>query len=136
MVSHASSLELAFSPVAKPYEAIYCSYSLQDAMVAQRIEHVYELLGLDYLHELTRLRSELTWNEVLRQKLESADVFQLFWSDQAATAQYVEQEWRYALRMAHKPAFLRPVYWQQPMKSPPSELEHLNFSFHPEILSG
>jgi hypothetical protein len=136
MVSHSSSLDLGFSAVAKPYEAIYCSYSLQDSTVVQQIEHVSELLGLDYLHELTRLRSELTWNEALRQKLEDADIFQLFWSDQAATAQYVEQEWRYALRMAHKPAFLRPVYWQQPLKLPPSELEHLNFAYHPEILSG
>jgi hypothetical protein len=58
--------------------------------------------------------------------IERADIFQLFWSRNAARTKYVEDEWRYALRLGREPSrFIRPVYWTEPMIPPPPELGHL-----------
>ena len=66
--------------------------------------------------------------------IERADIFQLFWSRNAAKSKYVEDEWRYALRLGRELSrFIRPVYWTEPMTPPPLELGYLSFAFVPEL---
>ena len=64
--------------------------------------------------------------------IERADIFQLFWSRNAAKSKYVENEWRYALRLGREPSrFIRPVYWTEPMLPPPPELRRLTSPLSP-----
>ena len=73
------------------------------------------------------------WSEQLLAMIERADVFQLFWSENAAASKSVEKEWRHAQKLGQEAQrFIRPVYWTQPMPLPPPELAHLHFAFAPD----
>lgn len=66
--------------------------------------------------------------------IERSDVFQLFWSENAARSEYVAREWRHALQLPREhPMFMRPVYWKRPMPSPPRELAGFHFAYDPEL---
>ncbi len=117
-----------------PYQAIFCSYSHQDTRIVERVEAACKALGLTYLRDAATLRSGQIWNEELMRLIEGADIFQLFWSTNAAASKYVEQEWRHALGLGRQgQVFIRPVYWTQPMPPPPSELGHIHFAYQPEL---
>lgn len=119
---------------ASPYPAVFASYSRQDKAVVERVERAYKALGLEYLRDLITIRSGEDWNNALKRMIEQANIFQLFWSSHSATSEFVEQEWKYALQFeSQRPAFIRPVYWEQPMPPVPDELGKLNFAYQPEL---
>jgi hypothetical protein len=120
----------------KIYEAIFASYSHKDTAIVERVERVCQSLGLDYLRDVTALKSGQHWSEELLEMIERADIFQLFWSENAAMSDYVRREWQHALKT--KPdkvdlGFIRPVYWRQPMPKPPEELKTLHFAYQPDL---
>ena len=121
------------SASADPYDAIFCSYSHKDTAIVERVERAYKALGMDYLRDVTTLRSGETWNPRLLELIEEADIFQLFWSNASAASRYVEQEWAHALSLGRGGAFIRPVYWEQPMPKAPDALGHLHFHFDPAL---
>lgn len=117
------------------YQAIFCSYSHEDTPIIERVERAYLALGLDYLRDVRTLRSGQDWDDQLLQMIAGADVFQLFWSQAAARSPYVEREWRHALAyLEQRPAFIRPVYWEQPMPPVPQELGAIHFSHQPDLI--
>ncbi len=121
---------------ARPYRAIFCSYSHRDTPVVLRIEKAIKVLGDAFLRDATTLRSGEAWNAGLLTLIDRADLFQLFWSAAAAQSRFVRQEWEYALARMNReriPAFIRPVYWQEPMPPPPAELAHIHFAYDPTL---
>lgn len=125
-------------PVTSPsaYQTIFCSYSHKDTAIVERVERVARLMGLTYLRDVTTLRAGEHWSTVLIAMIDRADIFQLFWSANSAGSKYVRQEWEHALKqLDHKPAFIRPVYWQQPLPPPPAELSSIHFAFDPTLAS-
>lgn len=117
------------SASADTYEAIFCSYSHKDTAIVERVERAYKALGMDYLRDVVTLRSGEEWNARLLALIDQADIFQLFWSSASAESRYVQQEWEYALTLGRAGAFIRPVYWEQPMPKAPPPLGHLHFHF-------
>jgi hypothetical protein len=113
---------------AEAYEAIFVSYSHQDAAIVDKLEKAYTALGMRYLRDVHTLRSGERWNPALLKKIEEADIFQLCWSQKARSSSAVEQEWRHALKQ-QKPRFIRPVYWETPMPECPPELSDIHFAF-------
>ena len=79
------------------------------------------------MRDVRILRSGEVWNQALLRKINLADVFQLCWSTNAVASQYVEEEWRHALRL-ERPGFIRPLYWEVPMPPPPEELAAIHFA--------
>lgn len=123
----------------RPYQAIFCSYSHQDKRIVERVEAVAKLFELEYLRDVTTLKSGQHWSDELLNMIERADIFQLFWSENAAGSEYVEKEWRHALQLMageQKPdTFIRPVCWVEPIHpTPPKELEHIHFAYRPELV--
>jgi hypothetical protein len=110
------------------FKAIFVSYSHEDERIVSDLGRAYEAVGIDYLRDVKKLRSGEKWDERLLQFIDSADVFQLLWSKCARTSPYVEREWRHAWAR-HRPRFIRPVYWEDPMPAPPAELSDLHFAF-------
>lgn len=53
----------AASPPRSPYEAIFCSYSHRDEAIVRRVEQAYRALGLEYLRDVTVLKSGQRWSE-------------------------------------------------------------------------
>jgi hypothetical protein len=95
--------------------------------------NAYKALGFDFLRDRDTLRPGEDWNATLRQMIDRADIFQLFWSEHSARSAYCKQEWEYALQQSKSKsgAFIRPVYWEQPLVPPPPELANLHFAYVP-----
>jgi Protein kinase domain/TIR domain len=115
-----------------PYRKIFPSYSHRDTAIVEQFERFAEASGDEYLRDVRALRSGEEWDPRLRDFIDDAHVFQLFWSRGAMASPNVANEWRYALSL-NRPGFIRPTYWEQPMPTsaglPPKELGR--FHFHP-----
>ncbi len=111
-----------------PYQGIFLSYSHKDTFVVQQLERAYTVLGMQSLRDVHILRSGEEWHPALLRHIEQADIFQLYWSNNAKHSTYVEQEWRHALTQA-RPSFIRPAYWEEPMPDPPPELAAIHFAY-------
>jgi TIR domain len=114
-------------------EQIFPSYSHKDEDVVIACRNAYKALGFDFLRDRDTLRPGEDWNATLMKMIDQADIFQLFWSPRSAASQYCRQEWEYALKQSKDKggAFIRPVYWEEPLTSPPPELSSLHFAFVP-----
>jgi hypothetical protein len=120
----------------RPFRNIFPSYSHKDAFIVEEFERYARTLGDRYLRDVHELRAGEVWNDQLKNLIQQADVFQLFWSWNALRSRNVEEEWRYALSLG-KPNFVRPTYWEDPLpeapelRLPPGELRRLHFQLLP-----
>jgi hypothetical protein len=118
---------------AKRFRQIFASYSHRDSEVVEEVERYVSLTGDRYMIDVRTLRSGEVWDDRLRELIDDADIFQLFWSRNAMYSPYVRQEWEYALQLGRE-GFVRPVYWEEPLPEDPqqdlptSELRRLHFS--------
>ncbi|MFN8561706.1 MAG: toll/interleukin-1 receptor domain-containing protein [Anaerolineae bacterium] len=116
------------------YQSIFCSYSHKDTQIVERVERVYKALGMTFLRDVVTLRSGQDWDAELLRLIEQADIFQLFWSSAASQSQAVRKEWLHALSLKRQDrAFIRPVFWEQPMPPPAPELAAIHFAYEPEL---
>ncbi|HLJ80401.1 MAG TPA: toll/interleukin-1 receptor domain-containing protein [Ktedonobacterales bacterium] len=116
------------SSTARAYRKVFASYSHRDTSVVQSCETAAQATGDRYLRDVSLLRSGEQWNDRLLQAIGEADLFQLFWSQNAAHSPAVQTEWRHALAL--QPArgiFIRPVYWSRQVYSIPPELQSIHF---------
>jgi hypothetical protein len=116
------------SAIARAYRKVFASYSHRDTPVVESCEAAAQALGDRYLRDLITLQSGQQWNQRLMQMIVEADVFQLFWSRNAAASPAVREEWTYALTLQNiRPGFIRPVYWSPAPYSVPHELSPIHF---------
>jgi len=114
------------------FRRIFASFAPADRPVADQFERFARAMGDEYLSSCTALRAGDAWDDRLRELIDGADVFQLFWSRNALRSPMVEREWRHALSLG-RPSFIRPVYWEEPLPAdpdrdlPPDELRRLHF---------
>jgi hypothetical protein len=116
---------------ARPYRTVFPSYSRRDAEVVERLETYAAAFGDEYLRDVHRLRAGQRFSDELVRFIKQADVFQLFWSENAASSEWVQFEWREALRERTErpdPYFLRPVYWTAEPAPIPDALKELHFA--------
>jgi hypothetical protein len=117
---------------ARPYRKIFPSYSHKDREIVAQIEHYAQTIGDRYMRDVHELRSGQNWKEWMREAIERADIFQLFWSTNSMRSENVRLEWEYALNL-RRPGFIRPTYWENPLPQspaenlPPPELTDLHF---------
>ncbi len=114
-------------------DQIFLSYSHTDSKIVLACRDAYKRLGFKPLIDVDTLRTGEIWDDRLKEMIEAADIFQLFWSASAAKSPYVDREWRHALNVGKTkaPGFIRPSYWEKPPAPIPTELEHLHFDFTP-----
>jgi hypothetical protein len=113
---------------------IFISSSLVDSHIVDQLDMAYTAAGIQVLHEVRLLRSSQALNSLLLDFINKADIFLLCWSSASRTSLYVEQEWRHALSLKRS-GFIRTVYWERPMPSPPDELMHIHFAYYPILES-
>jgi hypothetical protein len=117
------------------YQGIFISYSRKDDRVVRMYQRVQKAVGNDVFIDTDSIRPGEGWEAALAKAIDTADIFQLFWSENSATSSSVRDEWDYALN--HRcletrcVGFIRPVYWSKPMPAAPDELRHLNFRYVP-----
>jgi len=114
------------------YRKVFASYSRRDAVVVEQFERYLGTVGDQYLRDVTSLRTGEVWDKQIERMIQEADIFQLFWSNNAMRSQQVRQEWEHALRLERE-NFVRPVYWEEPFPRdetsdlPPEPLRRLHF---------
>ena len=117
------------------YDIVFCSYSRKDIQIVERVEKAYKALGMEYLRDMTTLRSGEEWSDELKALITRANIFQLFWSPASSVSNHVRMEWEHALTVsAERPGFIRPVYWIQPIPAVPTTLSHLHFAYQPDLV--
>lgn len=110
------------------FKSIFASYCHEDALIVYACCQAYRALGITVHIDVESLRSGTYFRHTLKRLIESSDVFQLFWSTRAARSAMVREEWQYALRCNRGEGFIRPVFWELPMASPPPELAYIHFA--------
>src|SRR5262249_11868108 len=117
---------------ARPYRKIFASYARKDNWIVADLKKYGQAIGDEYLKKCNRLRAGDDRSDRLREMIEEADVFQLFWSSNSMFSNQVRQEWECALALG-RPNFIRPCYWETPLPTcpeknlPPEELRRLHF---------
>lgn len=120
------------SESARPYRRVFASYSHKDSWIVGQFEQLARATGDEFLRDCNQLRAGEVWNDRLLRLIESADVFQLFWSRNSMQSEFVRREWEHALSL-QRPNFIRPTYWEQPFPEdqrtglPPESLRQLHF---------
>jgi hypothetical protein len=114
------------SNTARQYQSVFVCYSHKDEGIAKLVELFYPLTGIATLRDAVLLRSGEEWSPALFKAIENADIFQLMWSASASASKHVREEIEHALALGRK-HFIRPMYWEKPMPSPPSELNPMHF---------
>jgi hypothetical protein len=116
------------SAIARAYRKVFVSYSHRDTPVVESCEAAAQAMGDRYLRDVMTLQSGQQWNSQLMRMIVEADVFQLFWSRNAASSLAVHEEWQYALTLQNiRPGFIRPVYWSSAPFAIPRELNPIHF---------
>lgn len=106
----------------------FASYASGDRdAVLHRVASLRIAAGLDVFQDCLSLRAGQEWKPQLSEEIRRSDLFLLFWSERAATSQWVEWEWRTALGEKEQEALqLHPL---EPVELSliPKELTHLHF---------
>lgn len=108
----------------------FISYASQDrrrvALIIQGMKKIRP--ELDVFFDVSSLRSGDNWEKVLPMEIEKRDVLYLFWSHFAKESEWVEKEWRYALKMKGDRC-IEPFPLELPENCPPpEELKHKSFN--------
>ena len=127
-------LTLVSEDHAQRFRRIYASVSRKDLEIIAEFKRYSELLNDRFL---TTQFDEHPASRDTQSLIRSADVFQLYWSNNALLSQELEQEWTYALSL-NRPGFVCPLYWEEPFPTdsarsmPPPELLKLGFQKIPQ----
>jgi hypothetical protein len=104
------------------YRRAFASYASQDRDdVLARIQGILKVLPqLDIFFDVASLRSGEKWAPRLEQEIVAREVLYLFWSEHARKSEWVEREWRTALRH-HGLTGIDPVPLVSPEEVPPAK---------------
>jgi hypothetical protein len=101
------------------YDKIFASYSHKDSEVVQAVASYVNAMGRGKLLWDTRiLHAGEDWGKRVKEEIYEADIFQLFWSENARASAHVTEEWKYALGLK-RDDFVKPLYWDEPLPQPP-----------------
>ncbi len=114
---------------ARPYRKIYACYTHKDHVIVEQFMRYVKAFGDRYLRDVSDLRAGEAWDGASMKLIEEADVFQLFWSTNAAASPFVRRELEYALSL-NRANFVRPVYWEDPLPEfgMPEDLRRIHFA--------
>jgi FHA domain/TIR domain len=122
------------------YRRIFPSYSHRDAQMVEPFAVAARAIRDEYLQDVLALRVADRWHERIIELIDSADVFQLFWSANSMRSEHCRREWEHALAL-RRPEFVCPLYWEDPLPRdpelglPPVELNDLHFARIPVAAS-
>jgi hypothetical protein len=116
---------------AKMFSRIFASYAREDLTVVHACRQAYKALGVYLYVDRDDLLAGQSWRSVLAEMIRRTDLFQLYWSEEAAASENVSREWELAIEVGgeRRSSFIRPCYWQVPMPAPPEQLKEISFGY-------
>lgn len=118
--------------VAHRYGRAFISYASNDlGEVLKRIQ-MLRVQGIEFFQDLLTLQPGEKWEARIYEEIEKSDLFLLFWSSAALSSEWVEREWRHAIKCRGKddsnPPDIHPVIIEgPPIPHPPEELKRFHF---------
>ena len=85
----------------RKFERIFISYAHQDAPRVKDFALAYKAQGVDYFYDRHKLGAGDVFEEKIMQYIDSADLFILCWSENAAKSDYVRKERKRAMQHAY-----------------------------------
>ena len=125
-----SFLEQKLRIVREDVLSAFVSYASKDReRVVSRLQGMMKVRPeMDLFFDVESLRSGEDWEQALHAEIDRRDVLFLFWSQAAKESEWVEREWRYALRKKG-PEGIEPVPIDPPdVCPPPAELSAKHFN--------
>lgn len=115
-------METEFSKI----QTAFASYSSRDReQVIGRLQILAATVGVEPFFDVDSLRMGEDWEQRLKREVPTKDRFLLFWSENARKSEWVEREWRLALKERGLDYILPvPIH----PAAPPKELRKLQFS--------
>lgn len=86
--------------VARQFKKVFISYSHKDEEKVKAFHKGLELSGIEHFFDRAYLKAGDVFPKVIRDYINSADLFVLFWSKNASNSEYVENERKQALQRA------------------------------------
>ena len=122
-------------PASQYINIAFISYSHKDESTVKYFAKAFQAQGVDYVFDRHYLKAGDVYPLKIKEYINSADLFILCWSENAAQSEYVEKERKAALELAY-PNFrpredaqisIKP-YNIQPYATPPKDMiEHYHF---------
>lgn len=119
--------------LAKPYKKVFISYSHKDKKTADIVAKTCMAQQLDYFFDRHTLKPGDDFDGKITQYIQSADLFILCWSENAAKSEYVRKEYTQAVELSElkkrpSEASLRICPFNiDPKANPPVEMAKLHF---------
>ena len=86
--------------IAHKYKKAFISYAHQDKASVKSFHDALDLYGIEHFFDRSFLKPGDVFPQVIQDYINTADLFVLFWSENAANSNYVEKERKQALRLA------------------------------------
>ena len=86
--------------IAHKYSKVFVSYAHKDEAKVKSFHEGLKLAGIEHFFDRAYLKTGDIFPQVIQDYINSADLFVLFWSDNAAKSEYVEKERTQALELA------------------------------------
>ena len=86
--------------IAHKYNKVFISYAHKDEAKVKSFHEGLKLAGIEHFFDRAYLKTGDIFPQVIQDYINSADLFVLFWSDNAAKSEYVEKERTQALERA------------------------------------
>ncbi|MCB9234741.1 MAG: toll/interleukin-1 receptor domain-containing protein [Bacteroidia bacterium] len=114
------------------YKYAFISYSSKDRdKVLYRVQ-MLKGMKINFFMDFESIDPGVPWEPKITEELNKADVFYLFWSDNAAASRWVNEEINFVVRKkqdnSENPPEIMPVIIQKPAPAPPELLRHLQFN--------
>lgn len=115
------------------FDTVFISYSHRDSEAMRQALETYRKMNITVYND-DQLPSGVNYERELARMIEAANVFHLLWSNASAHSPEVRKECLRALASQKGERFIRPWYWQQPLVTPPAEMQARRISFRYERL--
>lgn len=83
------------------FNKIFISYAREDQQIANTLAFAYRIQDMDYFFDKETLKSGDVYEEKIMEYIDSADLFVLCWSENAAKSEYVTKERQRAMQHAY-----------------------------------
>lgn len=115
------------------YQQAFISYSSQDRSEVLKRVQMLERFHIHYFQDVLNLEPGARWEQELYKRIETCDLFLLFWSSASKSSEWVDKEVHYALERRQKsgkeiPEIVPILIEGPPVPLPPEYLSHLHFN--------
>lgn len=86
--------------IAHKYNKVFISYAHKDEAKVKSFHEGLKLAGIENFFDRTYLKAGDIFPQVIQDYINSADLFVLFWSENASKSEYVQKEYKQALELA------------------------------------